>query len=273
MTWRFWRWFRRTASHPNQNESGYPPPWIAKSDRRSARFSRGETFFAYVVVFGVILEDLDKFPEMIAHPLSPEGITAVGGTLVALGIMLEVLCSSKSSHEEHRVRDWYASETERLRAENNNTALLQAYRSIGDLAQFTEAMRPFSGTKFALEMYVVSSFVTSNATQEISTLQWWLQHGLRGAGWIMVGHVSRRMNIGMGVVVMTLSNEPIQSPAAKHLSAWLDGCNVANWSGIIGGKDDLVSQGCTVLIEIGPKRKQSSSTTIKEAYQERLNNP
>jgi hypothetical protein len=104
MDWHFWRWFRRKASH--SSTEGMPAS-VIRAEKRSARFSLAETCFGVLVVAGVLYEDWDNFP-MIAHPNSPQGRMAIGGIIVAFGIVAEVWCSSRSSKAEHEVRDWYA---------------------------------------------------------------------------------------------------------------------------------------------------------------------
>lgn len=104
MDWRFWRWFRRNASHANTEEM---PAAVIRAEKRSSRFSIAETCFGILVVAGVLYEDWDNLP-MIVHPNSPAGRMAIGGIVVAFGIVAEVWSSSRSSKAEHEVRDWYA---------------------------------------------------------------------------------------------------------------------------------------------------------------------
>jgi hypothetical protein len=110
MDWRFWRWFRRQASH--SNAEGMPAS-VIRADKRSARFSIAETCFGILVVAGVLYEDWDNLP-MVVHPNSPAGRMAIGGIIVAFGIVAEVWASSRSSKAEHEVRDWYASRVAEL---------------------------------------------------------------------------------------------------------------------------------------------------------------
>jgi hypothetical protein len=158
-----------------------------------------------------------------------------------------------SSNADKFARDWYAGETERLRKENNETALILGYRSVGDMQAFEDAMRPFSGTKYAMEVFVAPTFSNPTMTPEIASLQWHLNIGLQKAGWIMIGHVSRRGSLGFGVWLLNISDHPIPGSGARDaLAGWLDNANTATLVNTVRN-DGLAAQGCTVLIQIGLK--------------------
>jgi hypothetical protein len=193
------------------------PPWIKRTDRSAANFSLLAKIAAWSVVFGIVLEDWDIFGMAWQHPYPYLIRASVGGVIVALGIAMEIRFSSLEAKAERKIRDWYSlrvaelnAETERLRKENNETALLLAYRSVGDMQAFEDAMRPFSGTKYAMEVFVAPAFTNPTMEPEIANFQWLLNMGLQRAGWILVnGYVSRRGNIGFGVWLLNIPDHPI----------------------------------------------------------------
>lgn len=64
-----------------------------------------------------MVEDWDSFGKFIQQPDWAEGRVAVGGIVVALGIMLEIWFSSRSSSAERKIRDWYALRVAELNAQ------------------------------------------------------------------------------------------------------------------------------------------------------------
>ena len=256
--WRRWRLFRRTDIQTSQNDIERPPKSVVQAEKRSGLMEVFSIACGLLVMASVLVEDFDILP-MVIHPSTREGIKAIGGIGVAVFIALEVMFGRFSSNADKFARDWYAGETERLRKENNETALLRAYRSVGDIQAFEDAMRPFSGTKYAMEVfvesaiYVNSQLASATMPPEIGNLQWQLNRGLQGAGWIMLGDVSRRGNLGFGVCVHRISDHPISGPEARDaLAAWLDNANTATLVDTVRN-DGLAAQGCTVLVQIGLK--------------------
>ncbi len=132
MDWRFWRWVRRKASHANAEGM---PASVIRADKRSARFSIAETCFGILVVAGVLYEDWDNLP-MVVHPNSAAGRMAIGGIIVAFGIVAEIWSSSRSSKAEHEVRDLYATRVAELnlKAEQERLARVKIEERILELS-------------------------------------------------------------------------------------------------------------------------------------------
>jgi hypothetical protein len=135
MSLRFWRWFPRrsessaasktTDSSVVAGESS--PPFVVEQDRKAARYSRLETIATVSVIAGVLAENWDDFGMFYAHRNWFYGRVAVGGVVVAVGIALEILFSSRSSSAERKIRDWYAVKVAELnlRAETEQTARIK----------------------------------------------------------------------------------------------------------------------------------------------------
>ena len=113
--------------------------------------------FGLMVVAGLAME---SGPDIMAllrrHVPLPRSLR--GEALVTIGVFGEVAIglfiarSAKRQEMESATRiAELNAETERLRKENNDTALLLSYRSLGDTTAFVEAMRPFTGTVFIVE--------------------------------------------------------------------------------------------------------------------------
>jgi hypothetical protein len=153
---------------------------------------------------------------MVVHPNTREGIKAIGGIGVAAFIAFEILFGRLSSNADKFARDWYAMETERLRKENNEFALLLAYRSVGDMRLFEDAMREFSGTKYLLQ-------VVPNAKEAIH-LTWALGVCLKRSGWIEIEPPGVRENLRVGVTVLTATS-PSPTFAAKAEESVFKGVN------------------------------------------------
>ena len=174
-----------------------------------------------------------------------------GSALVALGVFAEAclgIAGARSSRRKEiesgeRIIELNA-ETERLRKDNNDTLILRSYRSVGNLSAFEDAMRPFAGTKYRIEMLTDSN--------EVAQLQWELNNVLPKAGWISLGPPDRRYQLGDWVNVYTVSTEgkPFNSAAAIALADWLDSHHTATLIGVLGQRDDAPG---TVIIQIGAR--------------------
>lgn len=147
-----------------------------------------------------------------------------------------------------------------LRKQNQDTALLLAYRSLGDTSAFEDAMRAFSGTKYAIE------FLDSN---EAINFQWRLDIALKRAGWTAVRNPVRRLNLGFGVSVLTVGNRnaALRSEAGDALSDWLDAHEAATLTAVIE-RDDLELN--TLIIGVGPKPETlDKHNQIRSEYRRR----
>jgi len=216
-----------------------------------------------MVVVGVIVEYKAPLWEFLQTLDIAVLAPAIGGILIAVGVGLEILMGILASRREHQLRDINAeevarlsalaelerkagieleAEVERLRKENNDRELLDRYRSVGNVEVFEEAMRAFSGTKYALEFW--------HSQQEVCELQWRLNISLTNAGWIR-GRVMHRQNLSFGVWVMTVvrENHAVRSKAAEALAGWLDDNGVATIIAEVKTDDDAG----TVVIQIGPR--------------------
>jgi hypothetical protein len=122
------------------------PPFVARLDRKASRYSLLETIAACSVVAGIVCEDWDDFSKFIFQPDWAVGRVAIGGAVVALGIVLEIWFSSRSSSAERKIRDWYALRVAELnlQTEKERTARLRLERRSGPLrptAEFGEMLR------------------------------------------------------------------------------------------------------------------------------------
>jgi hypothetical protein len=263
MNLRFWRIFARRSRSPKVSSTSSisdksaiagvsvsVPEWIDRQVRSADNLSLAAEIAAVIVVIGIVVEDFDKFSMLFNHPSWIALRNVCGPVMVAGGVAFEILFSNRSSSKEGNVRDWYALrvaelnvETERLRKENSDTALLLAYRSVGNMSAFEEAMRAFSGTTFVLEGI--------EGSNEVAHLQWELNTALRKAGWIRRQFLAKQ-SIGFGVHILTVGTRaaPCRSDAAGALADWLDGKRVAVISSV---KANLFFELGTVVLKIGPK--------------------
>jgi hypothetical protein len=147
------------------------------------------------------------------------------------------------AEEEGKARAALEKQVEQLRKENNDTALLLSYRSVGDMPAFEDAMRAFNGTKYAMEFL--------HPSNEATNFQWVLNIALKNAGWIPVRLPWHRMNLGFGVWVMTVGDGPpfSRSEAAEALADWLDASQIATITAVVK-RDDVAG---TVIIQVGPR--------------------
>jgi hypothetical protein len=226
MDWRFWRGFRRTASHANAEEM---PASVIGADKRASRFSIAETCFGIVVVAGVLYEDWDNLP-MVVYPNSPQGRMALGGIIVAFGIVAEIWCSSRSSKAEHEVRDWYALRVAELnlKAKQEHLARVKIEerltpRRITDSQSenIVAALRAFPQMMLDILVYQSGFEIFGIAIQidEIATK----------AGW-SVGRIfseARFAFLGINVAVRAQNDSPDVENAALTLVASLNDNGVA----------------------------------------------
>jgi hypothetical protein len=214
-----------------------------KKARRRIGFGLGKLevlagFAGLVVVLGIWIESRTEIRWAFKHHVwIPQ---AVGATLVGLGVFAEVLITALAARQARRA-DLHAeeritaaktriseldAETERLRKENNDTALLLRYRSIGDPAAFEKAMRDFSGTKYKLEFPLNS--------REGGTFGNELGLALTRAGWIGDLVPTQSVLLGLGVFVFTVKGPDcnMQSKAGVALADWLAARSIATRSGL-----------------------------------------
>lgn len=276
-TWRLWRWRRRRKNFSIQNNS--EPPEIARSEHKAERFEALELASAMLVVVSVLAEEWDILPKAAYSPASKDGIKALAAISVATFIALEILFSQFAKKHDGIVRGWQARriaelnlETERLRKENNETALLLGYRSVGDLSAFVDAMRPFSGTRY--QMYVYAEDTIPN---EVATLQWNLNIALTRAGWISAPEPRpmrhRQLNFGVAILTVHGPKSMQRSEAGYALADWLDGKEIACLVGLI--RDDVFSlQDVTLKIMVGPKPETiEHHQHLRSVYREQRNLP
>jgi hypothetical protein len=200
---------------------------------------------------------------------------------VTIGVAGELAVEHKTHQAERKLRDITAeikrdadfklkaaderiaelnAQTERLRRQNRDTALLLAYRSILDTPAFEDAMRAFSGTKYAIEVF---------DSMEAKYFQRRLDMALKNAGWLAVRNPGRRLNLGFGVSVLTVGNQDaiLRSEAGEALASWLDADEIATITAIIA-RGDLEFQ--TLVIEVGPKPETiDQQTQIRSEYKRR----
>jgi hypothetical protein len=138
---------------------------IIDLDRKAARFSILETIAASSVVAGIVGEDWDEFGKFISHPAWESGRVAIGGAVVALGIILEILFSSRSSSAERKIRDWYALRVSELnlKAEQERLARVKIERSIAmrgfskkQYSEFADSLAPFAGDPRPIALAIIS---------------------------------------------------------------------------------------------------------------------
>lgn len=276
--WRFWRRLRRSDSHASQNEIGYPPPAVRDAERKSALLEKLEIAAGVGVIGGVVAEDFDIL-HMILHPFTREGVKAIGGVCVALFIALEIYFSRSSANAEQFAREWYAEETERLRKENNETALLLGFRSdrLGPPSALTDAMKPFAGTKYQVQFFTEAGF-TRTTPLEVGHVQWYMAVVLKDAGWTMEPpHTIPRAHIQHGVHVLTVRGDhnsaAPRSPAGEALAEYLDSRDIAVWVGLVRD-DDLWNRGIELLILVGSKPETiEQHKQMQKAYREKIAAP
>jgi len=158
-------------------------------------------------------------------------------------------------HENEAIIAELNAETEQLRKENNDTALLLRYRSIGDPSAFEEAMREFSGTKYTLEFPLNSP--------EGGTFGNELGLALTKAGWIggMVPAPSAYLGLGVYVFIIQGPGCNAQSRAGVALADWLDARSIATLSALAAPDAALASslskpedlEPGSIVIRIGPQ--------------------
>jgi hypothetical protein len=160
MSWYLWRRSPRRSDSSTASKTAdssaiagvSPPPLVAALDRKASRYSLLETIAACSVVAGIVVEDWDAFGMFYNRPDWAIGRVAVGGAVVAAGIVLELWFGSRSSKAERKIRDWYALRVAELNAEtarvNLELARLKAPRSINNREGLISALLPLSGTEF-----------------------------------------------------------------------------------------------------------------------------
>jgi hypothetical protein len=208
------------------------------------------TFFAgLLVVIGLLMESGPEAWTAIINRIWPHR-EVTGTALVTIGVFAEVaigLFIARSAKRaqvsaEAQIAELNA-ETERLRKENNDFALLHAYRSVGDLAAFEEAMRPFAGTTYVLHFPEDST--------ECAYLQWELNTALKKAGWIWrLFRENRNFSFGVWVCTVSERDKPFHSPAGEAIAEWLNAKEMAVISNSIAHNFFEVG---TVVIEVGPR--------------------
>jgi hypothetical protein len=231
--------------------AGASPPWVLTVERKAANFSLLAKIAAWSVVFGIVLEDWDTFGIAWNHHFPYLIRASVGGAIVAVGIALEIRFSSLEAKSERRIRDWYAlrvaelnAETESLRKENNETALLLADRTLGDAMAFADAMKEFRGTK---------AVICVADDRESKDLAWHLEQILRtGGSWEMaaerkIGNITTegiRVSCSRAKWMLTLSC----GSAGEALADWL---NKARATANALPNNDAPED--SLMITIGPK--------------------
>jgi hypothetical protein len=144
---RFWRWFPRrsdsstAAKTPDSSAIADVSPFVEEQDRKASKYSRLETIAAVSVIAGVLAENWDDFGMFYAHPNWAVGRVAIGGVVVAVGIALEILFSSRASSAERKIRDWYAIKVAEI---NLRVALAEQAAADANLARakIEQRMRP-----------------------------------------------------------------------------------------------------------------------------------
>jgi hypothetical protein len=234
----------------------------------SDRLSNWERVWTAIVVLGLAFEVVATLSRFLPHdwyeairPHLPT-LSDFGTAIVFVGVLGELVVSSKSGRVETDLRDENKTivselnaEIERLRKENNDTALLLRYRSIGDPAAFEETMRRFSGTKYTLE-FPSNSWEGGTFGNEISL-------ALTRAGWIGSSVPVARPYLGFGVYVFTVQGPDCitQSKAGVALADWLDERSIATLSALAtpdaalaspDAKPDDLEPG-SIVIRVGSK--------------------
>jgi hypothetical protein len=211
------------------------------------------TFFAgLVVVVGLYLESGPDWANALAshkwpaRPIEGTALVALGVFAeVAIGIFIARSAKRAQLQAEHTIAE-LSLETERLRKEANDTALLLAYRSVGETRAFVKAMRPFGGTRYAIDLI-------SESSNEIGSLLRELNMSLIKAGWIRGTFVVKtKPTLGFGVRVLTTAAKHglATSEAANALADWLDNRQVAVIS--FATTSGLHTPG-TVVLQIGTR--------------------
>lgn len=237
--------------------------------------------FTWAVVVGLVIEFYAVFDPAWTGDWN-RVIDRIGLLLVTIGVAGELAVEHKTHQAERKLRDVTAeikrdadfklkaaderiaelnAQTERLRKQNKDTALLLAYRSILDTPAFEDAMRAFSGTKYTIEVF---------DSMEAINFQWRLNMALRNSGWLAVRNPGRRLNLGFGVSVMTVGNQNaiLRSEAGEALASWLDDDEIATITAVVA-REDLELQ--TLVIEVGPKPETiEQQTQIRSEYKRRL---
>jgi hypothetical protein len=220
-----------------------------------------------LVVLGLLVEVASEATrERTGHPVRFSNLA--GEVLIMIGVAGELWVEVRNRLFSDKLRELTGSiiaasersiaelnaETEKLRKENNETALLLSYRSVGDMPAFENAMREFSGTKYAIEFL--------HDSNETARLQWQVNGVLKSAGWVPIRHPFHRvrMNMQPGVFIKTVARGGYSKSAAQEgalprskageaLADWLDDNRIATLTAVVAG-DDVPG---TLIIAVGPK--------------------
>jgi len=200
MDWRFWRRFRRTESHANAERM---PVWVIRAEKRSSRFSIAETCFGIIVVAGVLYEDWDNLP-MIVQPNSPAGRMAIGGIIVAFGIVAEIWSSSRASKAEHEVRDWYAFRVAELNLARVKLEELLERRTVTRLLSESECETLKDNISIFKEQPFEMSVLSDHRDyfSEQFRFRDQLMELITSAGWHPFGGMLYTGAVGQGVIIL-----------------------------------------------------------------------
>jgi hypothetical protein len=225
---------------------------------------RTSILFGLIVVAGLALESGPDIVAFIEHHI-PLPRSLKGEALVTIGVFGEVAISlfiARSARKQEIESELSIAEL------NNETArlkLLSAYRTIGDIGTFIEAMRPFKGTKYHVDLLLES--------QENSRFHWELTNGLSRAGWIAAGIDGRDFRLPMGIVIYTMSERgkvKPRSPAGEALAEWLDSRSIA----VVTGVSERYEREFDLEIVIGPRPETiEDHELIRSSFAKRNSRP
>jgi hypothetical protein len=170
-----------------------------------------------------VAEDWDEFFKFYDHPNWTDGRIAIGGAVVALGIILEIWFSSRSSSAERQIRDWYALKVAELnlKAEQERRARMKLEKEIAwrDINQEQQAsLRAMLGPFARLHTYVS----LGSEGDEPNNFAGLLVAALGAANWDVVQTKAKPASIlaTAGVYALATLHSNSQQ-AAKNLNALL----------------------------------------------------
>jgi hypothetical protein len=226
---RFWRRSPRrsdysTASNTAANSaiSGVSPP--AALDRKAARNSRFELIAALSVVVGIVAEDWDEFFKFYDHPNWSDGRVAIGGALVALGIIAEIWFSSRSASAEREIRDWYALRVSELnlKAEQEQLARVELEASLRDRQFMQDSVSQALLMRFpevAVRLEYLDERECKSIAEQINFVLWAAQWNvISGAPILEESRVHEGITVSFGSKQPDLSDRNVALSALQEFS-------------------------------------------------------
>jgi hypothetical protein len=235
-----WRAWRNSASRESDLDAAE-----RRAEASASRFKTLEYISAAVVVFGVVIDDTTWLPSIFGFVAFWSSVKdrGVGGAMIALGIILETLCSMLVSSREKRIASVNArrraeaeqktaealreaakatlrAEEESLRRANIEASLRHLHNrelSEPEIDTLRKAIRPFSGQMF----WIITQTNDYREHSEPMFFSQQIEGILISEGWVKGGYTGQtyRRISASGVEVASGAGAEAQMAAARLAKA------------------------------------------------------